>query len=227
MDFAYSLFNLIDRVFLAECLQIVILFVETALNLEHIKQRCSSEFLGVWLQKNVICSLFFKCICQLARSVKIEVLKKSLSELSEAVRVDVFFSENYRQSNLGKSIAIERNNIALRLVSLRLWLVLASTEQEARHHVSHQVLIAQSYHIQVRIAECLRVSEQCGKQTITSFRGEAAHKHPVEQPLRLVQHLHRQLGKPRLDDVFQFANRDLFDAFSCLAVLNFTRKQAP
>jgi hypothetical protein len=49
----------------------------------------------------------------------------------------------------------------------------------------------------------------------------------MEQPLSLMQHLHRKLVKTRLDDVFELTNRDLLNTFPLLAVLNFTSQQAP
>lgn len=49
----------------------------------------------------------------------------------------------------------------------------------------------------------------------------------MQKPLSLVQHLHREVAEPLLNDVFELADRNFFDAFAALLVLNFACKQSP
>ena len=85
LDFRDGHIDVFDVVFFTEGFEVVAFLVETALHFEDVEQRSSAQFFSVRLEQNVRLGFLLKSISQLTCFLEVKLLKKCLSELSEAV----------------------------------------------------------------------------------------------------------------------------------------------
>ena len=106
-------------------------------------------------------------------------------------------------------------------------MILTSSKKECSYHVTHQWLVAESDNIDICFAKVGPVSKQSCEQAIASLSGEAKYESPMQKPLRLVEHLHRQLAVPTSQNVLQLSNRGQLCALTTLFVLNLACEESP
>ena len=109
-------------------------------------------------QENVLTSFGLHLVSKSDSILKFKVLKKSFCELSETIGVSLLLSQDERESNSLKGVAVKRGKLYARLVSLYTWLIVGSAQKECCNHVSHQVLRAQLNHVEVRVSKVDSIS---------------------------------------------------------------------
>ena len=131
-------------------------------------------------KKDIGGSFIRHLVSKFCSKLKVEVLEECFSELGEAVRVNFLLLHDDWKCDLRERGHWEWVDFFLRLLSIRLWLVLASTEEECRDHVPHQVLRSQLNDVKILIAKVLLVCEQGSEHSIGALCSEAEHERPVE-----------------------------------------------
>lgn len=172
LDFFESDLGVGDVVGLAVVVQIRGLPGQTGLDFVDVQESLSTDLTSVRAQQDVLAGFLLHLISKSDCLIEIKVFEKSLSELSEAIRVVFLLSKDQRQGQCLQSISLELGKLNATLASLRSGLVVRATEQESSHHRAHQVLGAQLNHVQVGVTEVLSVGQKGSEHAIRVLGGE-------------------------------------------------------
>ena len=227
LDFDVSDIGVRDVVGSAEIRQALGLASQTCLNLKDVEKGLAADLTGMRAKEDVLAGLSLHLVGKCDGFLEVKVLEKSLSESGKAIRVVSLLTEDEREGDGLKGIALKEGELNARLVGLRSGLVVGAAQEEGSNHVSHEVLGAELNDVQVTISKVHSIGEKSGKHAVGVLGGEREDKRPVQQPTGLVEHTHRTLSETGSDHILNLTDGSEFGALTRFLELDLAGEKSP